>query len=144
MRLRATLLIVAAALLVAAVPGGDDAKKIQGTWDIAEYEVQGKPLPASAVKKVKVIFGADKFKFDTGDPNIKEMTYKIDAAKNPKQIDVTSDEGGVKTNYHGIYQLDGDSVKMVVFTTAVPRPTEFKTNPDIKSFRMVLKKEKGK
>jgi uncharacterized protein (TIGR03067 family) len=145
MRLPTLLLVAAAGLaLVAASPGGDDAKKIQGTWDIFEYEIQGKLLPANLVRNVKVLFGPDKFKFDTGEPDIKEMTFKLDPAKKPKEIDVTADDAGQKTKYHGIYELDGDTLKMCVYATVAARPTAFKTNPDVKSFRMILKKGKGK
>ena len=144
MRVRALLLIAAGLVLVAAAPGGDDAKKMHGTWDIVEYEIQGTKMPAGFLKKVKVIFEGDKFKFDTGDPNIKQMTYKIDAAKKPKQIDVTTEDAGAKTEYRGIYQLDGDTLKMCVFAKIAERPTDFKSNPDVKSFLMVLKKQKAK
>jgi uncharacterized protein (TIGR03067 family) len=138
------MLIVAAGLLVAARPGGDDAKQVQGTWDVVEYEIQGKKVPAGFLKKVKVIFGADKFKLDTGDPNVKESTFKLDPAKKPKQIEVTSDAGGVKANYSGIYDISGDTLRICLYTDAARPPTEFRTNPDVKSFMMVLKKEKGK
>ena len=57
MRLSAVLLVAAlGSALVAASPGGDDAKKMQGTWDIVEYELMAKPAPANALKKVKAIY----------------------------------------------------------------------------------------
>jgi uncharacterized protein (TIGR03067 family) len=145
MRLPALLLVATLGLaLVAASPGGDDAKKMQGVWDIVEYEVQSKPLPANVLKKVKAVFTGDKFKIDTGSPDVKESTFKLDSAKNPKQIDFAGEEKGAPVKMKGIYAFDGDSLKICLIVDPAARPTEFKTDEKTKSVRMVLKKEKSK
>jgi uncharacterized protein (TIGR03067 family) len=144
MRLSAVLLVAAlGSALVAASPGGDDAKKMQGTWDIVEYELMAKPAPANALKKVKAVFNGDKFKLDTGGPG-KESTFKLDSAKNPKQIDIDGEENGRPMKMRGIYAFDGDSLKICLAVDPAARPTEFRTDEKTKSVRMVLKKEKSK
>jgi uncharacterized protein (TIGR03067 family) len=148
MRSQAWLLVVAAGLvLVAAAPGGDeakeDAKKLQGSWEVLEFEVSGKPLPEQFLQKVKVVFAGDKFKFDSGKPQNKDATFKIDPTKKPKQITITSEEKGGKMDLLGIYEFDGDKLKLCLHASG-ERPTEFKSTPETKSLRMLLKKEKDK
>ena len=144
MRSLAVWLVAAAGLaLVAAAPGGgDDAKKIQGAWEVLEFEIMGKSRPADDLKKVKAVFSGDKFKFDTGQPDIKESTFKIDPAKKPKQIDIATDETGGKLESRGIYEFKGDQLNICLFAAPAERPTEFKTNSDTKSVRFLLKRAK--
>jgi uncharacterized protein (TIGR03067 family) len=143
MRSLAVWLVAAAGLaLVAASPGGDDAKKFQGTWEVVEFEIQGKARPAEDLKKVKAVFSGDKFKFETGQSDIKESTFTIDPAKKPKQIDIATDETGGKLELRGIYEFKGDNLTICLFAAPAERPSEFKTNPDMKSVRFLLKRAK--
>jgi uncharacterized protein (TIGR03067 family) len=95
-------------LLTGLVVAGDtkeDQKKLEGTWK-AEFEG----------KKVEMKFAKEKFTVTFTDGN-KDLvftgTVKIDAAKKPKEMDMTIEEGkdfAGKTAL-AIYDLDGDSFK---------------------------------
>jgi uncharacterized protein (TIGR03067 family) len=95
-----------------AVVGGDaktDIAKLQGTWSC---EVQG--------KKHEMKFVKDKFTLTFADDQKKASargTFKVDASKKPKHIDMTIVEAdGPAEKFkgmtaHAIYDLDGDTFK---------------------------------
>ena len=53
-------------------------------------------------------------------------TYKIDPAANPKAMETTASTGPYKDKpLLGIYELDGDSLKICYAAPGKDRPTEF-------------------
>src|SRR5690242_12093673 len=72
----------------------EDQKKLQGTWELTSVAFGGKEIPGGTKdKKVSVIFAGDKLTFKEGD-KAEEGTYKIDATKKPKHIDLTKGKDG--------------------------------------------------
>jgi uncharacterized protein (TIGR03067 family) len=53
-------------------------------------------------------------------------TFKLDATKNPREMDSTSDEKEVSP---GIYELEPDSYKICFAPAGKPRPTKFSSEP---------------
>lgn len=119
---------VAAACAACSVNAADtDEELLQGEWSLSSIEVQGKSLPAPVGKGGSILFAKDGklVMKDPGKPD-RNGTYKIDSAKNPKQIDlIVSKEGEA---IQGIYELDGEKLKMA-FSSVGPkghRPSDFK------------------
>jgi len=57
-----------------------------------------------------------------------EGTFKVDAARTPRTLDLLFTEGPEKGNTAlGIYELDGDTWKLCLSVTAKTRPKEFAT-----------------
>jgi uncharacterized protein (TIGR03067 family) len=96
-----------------------DHDALQGEWQIVSAESNGEPPPPGLLDRVKFAFSGDKLTLMG-----KEGTYKLDASKNPRQIDVIRG----KSKQIGIYELDGDHLKLCV-GPADDRPQEFKTKP---------------
>jgi uncharacterized protein (TIGR03067 family) len=61
-----------------------------------------------------------------GGKTVAKGTFKIDATKSPKEIDVL-DESGAKNERTklGIYQIDGDTYKFCLARAGKPRPAQF-------------------
>jgi uncharacterized protein (TIGR03067 family) len=104
-----------------------DEEMLQGEWIFSSIEVQGKTLPAPVGKGGSIIFAKDGklVMKDPGKPD-RNGTYKIDADKSPKQIDlnVSKDAEAIQ----GIYELDDEKLKMA-FSSDGPkgsRPSDFK------------------
>jgi uncharacterized protein (TIGR03067 family) len=102
-------------------------KMLQGEWDLASVEVEGKRLPAPAGKGGSIVFAKDG-KLIWKDPGKPEKigTYKIDAGKQPKQIDLIASKDGA--TMRGIYELDSEKLQMA-FSADGPkgkRPRDFK------------------
>jgi uncharacterized protein (TIGR03067 family) len=104
-----------------------DEEMLQGEWDLASVEVQGKSLPAPVGKGGSIVFdkGGKLLLKDPGKPD-KIGKYKINVDKDPKQIDLIVSKDGEAMQ--GIYEFDEDKLKMA-FSAEGPkgkRPSEFK------------------
>jgi uncharacterized protein (TIGR03067 family) len=97
-----------------------DKEKFQGTWTIVSGEHDGQPIPEEAIKSIKLVYAGDKFTLQHGDQKT-EGSFKLAPDKKPKAIDMDMDGGVVK----GIYQIDGDTLKLAHGKAGDPRPKEF-------------------
>src|SRR5262245_31692279 len=120
-----------------------EAKKFQGTWTIESSMTGGMEIPADQLKGFIVIFEGDQHTLKSGDKVFQVGTQKIDPSKSPKTIDVTMTEGPEKgTVMLGIYQIDGDTLKVCFDPTGKKRPTEFKSESGSQNFVNVHKRVK--
>ena len=117
---------------------GDARKALQGTWTIVNHKKGG---DKEAVTIPTVVFDGDKYRIKAGDKVVEEGTFSVDDAKKPKQIEVTATSGPDKgQKWHGIYEIDGDTMKAVVGPTDKDRPTKYEAAEGVRSFE--LKREK--
>jgi uncharacterized protein (TIGR03067 family) len=125
--MRWTTFAVALVLVAAAMASADDATKkaqkmIQGTWEPVRLSFGGKPDPTPAKDLPTRIFDGDKLTTkDPGKKTEEQATFKLDASKEPKQIDIA--QKGGKT-VQGIYVLEGDTLKIAYKLGGQERPTK--------------------
>ena len=120
-----------------------EVRKFQGTWTFESCATGGKELPAGELKGLILTFEDDKHTVKKGDEVIQVGTQKLDPSKSPKTIDVTMVEGPHKgTVMLGIYEIDGDTLKVCFDPEGKTRPTEFKSPPGSKNFVNVHKRVK--
>jgi uncharacterized protein (TIGR03067 family) len=132
------------------IAGGDakliDAEyaKLEGTWRFLSLEVDGMKLPEAAIKDARLIIKGKEFTMK--DPVATYRgTFRIDPAKKPKTIDIKFTEGPEKGNTSlGIYELNGDELKMCLTITAKDRPTAFEAKAKSGHGFEVLRREKAK
>jgi uncharacterized protein (TIGR03067 family) len=108
-----------------------DKDNLQGTWVLVLLEDGGMKVEPPKGKETAFTFKGDKFT-TTGDPGEKDVegTFKLDENKKPKEIDLVVpkvDKPKETETVKGIYQLDGDTLKMATprASTSGPRPTSF-------------------
>jgi uncharacterized protein (TIGR03067 family) len=120
-----------------------EISKFRGTWTFESSEAGGKKLPAGDLKGLVLTFGGDKHTVKKGDEVIQVGTQKLDPSKSPKAIDVTMTEGLNKGAVMlGIYEIDGDTLKVCFDPQGKKRPTEFKSAPGSENFVNVHKRVK--
>lgn len=107
-----------------------ERKKFQGTWTIESVEAGGKKLPAEPFKEMTVIFDGDKYVVKQGGTLVESAIMKLDPSRSPKSFDSTVTEGPNKgAVILGIYELDGDTLRVCFDPQGKKRPTEFKGEP---------------
>ena len=105
-----------------------ELKKFQGVWTFESVESGGKKLSANLFEKMTVRFEGDKYSVLMGDMVVEVATQKLDPSRSPKAVDSTVTDGPNKDKvYLGIYEIDGDTLKVCFDEAGKKRPTAFKT-----------------
>ena len=150
LKLQSLVVFVFLALVMGAGPVvPDDKASLQGVWIAESMEVDGKPAPAKAVKRMRFTFKGDSVSVrgNHNDDSQEQCGYEIDAAKSPKHLDITpSKESNQKKPVLGIYDIKGDELKLCLRhgNSSDGRPTEFSTKPESNLILMVFKRVKPK
>ena len=99
----------------------------------------GKEIPEEEVqaKNFEMVITADKLNLPIRDDS-KQVAYKLDPSKKPKQIDLLVEEGKTAK---GICSLEGTTLKLCVEKGDGERPTEFTAPKDSNHILIVLKKK---
>jgi uncharacterized protein (TIGR03067 family) len=139
-----------ATLGLAAVGVADDAadkkdkEKLQGTWTAVSGEREGKDDPEA--KEHALAFDGEKFRITKGDKVIVAGTFKIDASKSPKTMNMEITEGPEKVkdkSAQAIYALDGDELTWCVAEPGSgERPEKLATKEGVKHMLVKFKREK--
>jgi len=113
-----------------------DLEKLQGKWTIESFLYNGNPV--EMMKEGTRHFKEEKYMLVPKSGDGIEGTFKIDPEKKPKEIDLTVNGRILK----GIYELDGDNLKLSYSLTGGERPTEFESKPDSGTTLIVHKRAK--
>ena len=141
------VIVVAAGVFAAAGeiagPGADDSAVLQGTWTCVTATIDGKPLDAKVAAKLRLVMTADRYRTERGDEVLFDSTYRLDAAHDPKYIEMTGTEGeAAGTPALGIYSLEGDTLKICYTMPGGHRPTTFESAPGSKAFLVTWQRER--
>jgi uncharacterized protein (TIGR03067 family) len=103
-----------------------DEEAILGAWQVVKIESEGKDVtpPAHALEKLRFVFetkNAMAYVDSLGEEH-KGVTYTIDPAAKVKTIDIY--KSGPKAL--GVYELDGDTLKISLPVIDKPRPTDMR------------------
>ena len=152
MKARFLVMVCASLVLVADSSKEEAAKrereKLQGVWILVAEEFDGKKtFPKEGVKvSMRVEIKGDKYALTVEEG--KEMTsvggaVKFDPSQKPKAVDFQFEQFGRKTPVEGMYELDGDNLKLCFqIFEGEPRPKDFSTKKDSGQALMVWKREK--
>jgi uncharacterized protein (TIGR03067 family) len=124
--------------------GGDatkDKQALQGTWTLTKFQMKGEQVTPPAEKKMQFVFKGDTITMRGDSKANEEGTFKLDAAKTPKQITLTKKGGGADDTRTGIYEVKGDTLKLAFSITGpkAPLPKGFE---DPEAAVLTFKKEK--
>jgi uncharacterized protein (TIGR03067 family) len=116
-----------------------DLDRLQGTWNIAALEMDGRKVP---VMGAKIVVQGDRFT-STGMGATYEGRIVADTGKSPKTIDMIFDSGPEKGNTSfGIFEFeDNDTWKLCLTTQGENRPGKFATEAGTGHAFEILKRE---
>jgi uncharacterized protein (TIGR03067 family) len=105
-----------------------ELKKLEGTWATVSIEAAGQKVSdEDEIKTRKLTTKGDKYTLKVGNETV-QGTIEINPTKKPKTIDVKPDSGSNKgKTLLGIYELDGDNLKICLALPGRDRPTAFTT-----------------
>ena len=133
-------------LLVVAPAAADESSKtdlesLRGTWSIARAIHDGRLSAPEKTKSVKLSFAGDKLTVQ-GEKGM-ESVFKLEPSKKPREIDVTPGSGPDKgMTLKGIYDLNGDELKLCIAKPGRDRPTEFASKENTGVILVELKRDK--
>ena len=138
------LALLAVGVLTAGdVARGDDAKQdqLEGTWQVVQLESGGEKAPENGLKEMQVVLTKDTLSIQLSPARKQLGTYKADATRKPKAIDLMPTVGPDKgKTLAGIYQLDGDNLKLCFSEPGEERPRAFATKKGSAGMCMTLKR----
>jgi uncharacterized protein (TIGR03067 family) len=112
----------------------EEMKKLDGIWAIESATFQGK----SHTEHGELIIAGSNWTFKSAKGKEEKRTYRINPSLNPKRVDLFPEkETPDSPTLRGIYQLDGDTLRLCVF---IFRPALMSDNEGI---LFVLKRKKS-
>jgi uncharacterized protein (TIGR03067 family) len=130
---------LATSLLVAADTPKTDQDRIQGAWVMVARETNGQADdPASFKKQATLVFEGDKVIVKMGTRSADLGSFTLDPTKTPKFYNRTYPDG---TPRYGIYELEGDTLKICIADLGKERPTTFATKPGDGTSLLIYKRE---
>jgi len=135
------LVVIMGAVAARADQGDNPFKQLEGNWTVVSGQENGQALPAERIKGARVSVTAATITVAVGDKTRRVMTYKMDATRNPKTIDMTETEGTEKDKAAlGIFAVDGDTLQLAYGLPGRERPKDFTTKADSGQLSFVMKK----
>jgi uncharacterized protein (TIGR03067 family) len=112
-----------------ALPAADDKEdmdRFEGEWSGVSLVLNGQVLPADFVKSFRRVVKGNETTVLNGGQVILKATYTVDASKSPRTIDYQITLGPDKGKMQlGIYEFEGETVKVCLSQPGSDRPTEF-------------------
>lgn len=120
-----------------------DLAKMQGDWAAVEMYRDGHPLTADNAQAYFRTVEGDTYTMSRYRKVAGKGTLKLDASKSPKEIDASPALPGKKVVVKGIYEWDGDKLKILFGSPDGERPTSLKVpSPGTPGSYTVWEKEK--
>src|SRR4051794_34877608 len=105
-----------------------DTDILQGAWNIATLEIDGRSMPTGTAR---IVLQGDRFT-TSGMGAEYEGRVAIDAKKKPKTFDMTFTTGPEKGKKNlGIFEVTGDTWRLCLDMTGKSRPKEFASKPGV-------------
>lgn len=114
-----------AAPLAAAPTSNAPATEFEGEWPMVSGVMNGQPMDQSLVKWVKRVTHGNQTTVVAGPQVMMKVEFKHDPSQSPKTIDYVNLAGTNKgKTQYGIYELEGDVLRVCVSAPGAPRPSE--------------------
>ena len=130
-------------LILGGAQAGDEAllkkelEALRGNWNVVKggADQDSQPQFSMVENSLQIRIGGASADFK----------FTVNTAKKPKEINITKMlNDGSDTSMLGIYELDGDTLKLCFDGFGKKRPTEFKAKDGSTQSNYVLKREKKK
>jgi uncharacterized protein (TIGR03067 family) len=122
--------------------GGEDVKRLQGTWVVVSGEKGGKKGAGADFEtfaaKFRLTITGTKFRSSGPGSDDAGGTFQVDSAKKPKEITFTRDDG---KQTKGVYEFRDGLLRLCSGRPGDPRPKGFQTEEGSPAILLVLKQK---
>src|SRR5262249_8300440 len=106
------------------------ATEFEGEWQMVSAVMNGQPMSKSDVQWVKRVTRGNQTSVIAGPQELMSMQFTHDPAGSPKTIEYVHTAGGSKgKTQYGIYEFEGDLLKICAAAPGADRPSEFESKP---------------
>ena len=139
-----TILLGLAFLLASANdPSRSDLEKLQGTWLLVEMENDGEDVPAEDFKDYKCVYEENRLTLLAGDRVRRRGIVTLEPSRTIKAINTWDQDGPyADQTVPGVYELEGDTLKLCFARPGEERPKEFTTKSGTGFLFCVYKRQK--
>ena len=128
--MKTCVLVALAAGVLLAESGNEQATqertKLDATWTVTSVLRNNNELPADRLIDLQLVFRDRSFTIKQGDKTLTVGTFRVDTAKTPHAIDLTTSErDGSKITTLAIYELADGVLRICGAQPGEPRPGEF-------------------
>jgi uncharacterized protein (TIGR03067 family) len=121
----------------------EDLKRMQGDWVVASMVSDGMKIPDDDAMALFRSVKGDQYTVSRYRKVAGKGTIKLDATKKPRAIDaVPAGASGEAKSLLGIYEFDGNKLKLCFARPGKARPTEFTSKEDSGHTLTVWQREK--
>ena len=133
-----SVLMTLAAMQHQAAHGDEQEPPLEDTWTVMSIQHDGQKLPQSNLKGLRFVFKDSTLTMRIAERVLAESDYEVDRSKQPQRIRMTY--AGQPTL--GIYQLDGDDLKICLSGSADAQPDRFASKANTAN-RMLITLRRG-
>jgi uncharacterized protein (TIGR03067 family) len=138
MKRHAILILTVGLLLAAEHPRQAvqaELERLQGEWLLVYAEVDGQAVPQESYRGERSIIEGDRLTVVQGGKVLLRATMTFDPTTSPKTFVETIAAGPARgKNFHGIYELEGDTLRSCGVSADQERPRDFTTRNGEKLF----------
>ena len=139
----AAFALAAALLMTADAPADPDLDKLQGTWVMVSMESEGEQVAPENLKDSTSEYRGNALTLRKGETVRRRGIVTLNPSRKPKAINTWDQDGPfADQTVPGIYELDGDVLKLCFARPGEERPKEFTTKGGTGFLYCVYKRKK--
>ncbi len=124
--------------------GEGDLAKLQGQWVVVSLEHRGHVAEPAEFEGQSSVYEKNRWTWKVGDKVMRRGIITLNSTRSPKAINTWDSDGPHEDEtVPGIYQLDGDTLKLCFAMPGEKRPTEFTTKSGTGAILVVYKRKKA-